>query len=100
LPAEQVAVLLLGDAVAVRVDGLVALRSDWTEVIVRPGTHRIEWIAVLPEGLDPSQDLRWLENATRVEVHLQGGHTYSIRAIGLEDETTAQLQPALSGDTR
>jgi hypothetical protein len=96
LPAGEVVVVLLGDALVARFDGLTAVRGDWTEVRLKPGTHRIQWTERAPEGSSPQTDLAWLSGADCFEVALEAGHTYSLRKRGdggIVDETTARPVP-------
>jgi hypothetical protein len=96
LRASEASVVMLGDAAVARFDGLTALRGDWSEVRLRPGLHRVEWIDNVPEGSSPQVDLLWLQGANRFEAVLEAGHTYSLRSAsdtGLVDETTARPVP-------
>jgi hypothetical protein len=91
--ASEVSVVLLADATAARIDGMTATRGDWTEVRLRPGSHRIEWTERLFADVPPRFDLEWLAGSYRFIVVLEPGHTYSLRArsdTGIVDETTAR----------
>lgn len=93
LPAGDVAVVRLGDASFARIDGLMASRSDWTEVKLRPGTHRIEWHAQTFDDWSGSDSIADMAHAMRALVVLEAGHTYSLRGSPISaivDETTAR----------
>ncbi len=92
LPASEASVVLLADATVARIDGMTATRNDWTEVRLRPGSHRIEWTERISEDGPPRFDLPELPGVHRFLVVLEPGHTYSLRArsdTGIVDETTA-----------
>jgi hypothetical protein len=93
LRPDDVSVVLLADATVARIDGMTATRADWTEVRLRPGSHRIEWTGRASEDGPPRFDLAELPGVHRFGVVLEAGHTYSLRArsdTGIVDETTAR----------
>jgi len=80
MSASEVSVVLLADATVARIDGMTATRSDWTEVRLRPGSHRIEWTERTTDEGPPRFDLPGLAGVHQFLVVLEPGHTYSLRA--------------------
>ena len=60
------------------VDGRTAQRSDWSEVALLPGTHRIRW-RMTPGG-SMSQGAEPLIAPGGIEVAFVAGHAYTLRA--------------------
>lgn len=77
-PPEALALLRLGDAPAVEIDGRAAQRGDWSEVALLPGTHRIRW-RMTPGG-SMSQGAEPLIAPGGIEVTFVAGHAYTLRA--------------------
>jgi hypothetical protein len=82
-PASELAIVRLGDAQAVEIDGRTVLHADWTEVHLLPGTHDIRWqtefgvsVTIEPSGFATGV------KETRVE--LAAGQVYVLRS----DRTT------------
>ena len=78
-PVAELAIVRLGDAQYVEVDGRATSHADWTEVHLLPGEHEIEWqtefgvsMMIEPSGLATGGD--------RVEATLRAGHVYVLRA--------------------
>lgn len=82
-PASEIAIVRLGDAAALEIDGRPVSRVDWTEVHVLPGSHRLRWqtefgasVLVEPSGI--------AAGGREAEVALEAGRAYLLRA----DRTT------------
>ena len=82
-PDTEVAVLKLGDAMGVRIDGREIAHSDYSTVKLAPGSHRIEWaceywvsVMIEPSGFGHS--------SASGELELKAGHVYVLRC----DRTT------------
>jgi hypothetical protein len=76
-PTAELARLKLGDAFAVRLDGLMVAASDWDQVVLLPGPHQVDTIVeygasvmVEPSGFGHA--------STHLEADLAAGHTYVI----------------------
>lgn len=77
-PPAALAIVRLGDAAAVEIDGRAAQRDDWSEVAIQPGAHRIRW-RMTPGGLI-SQGAEPLVAPGGIEVNFEAGHVYTLRA--------------------
>jgi hypothetical protein len=82
-PDTEIAILKLGDAYEVEIDGRKVAHSDYSIVQLAPGTHRIGWscefgVSVM---IEPSG---WAYSGGSAEVELEAGHVYVLRC----DRTT------------
>ena len=100
-PDSDIAIVRLGDAGAAKFDGRIAARGDWSEVLLLPGEHLIEWqtefgVSVLVE---PSG---FATGGNEAKVMLVAGHVYTLRAdrttgpgyrmfFWIRDDTTQQV---------
>lgn len=100
-PDSELAIVRLGDAGAAKFDGRIAARGDWSEVLLLPGEHLIEWqtefgVSVLVE---PSG---FATGGNEAKVMLLAGHVYTLRAdrttgpgyrmfFWIHDDTTQQV---------
>jgi len=100
-PDSDLAIVRLGDADAAKFDDRIASRGDWSEVLLLPGEHLIEWqtefgVSVLVE---PSG---FAMGGNEAKVMLLAGHVYTLRAdrttgpgyrmfFWIRDETTQQV---------
>ena len=82
-PAAELAILKLGDAQAVEIDGRPVSHADWTEVHLLPGTHAVRWqteflvsVMVEPSG--------FATGGREAEADLEAGRVYVLRS----DRTT------------
>lgn len=82
-PAAELAILRLGDAQAVEIDGRPVAQGDWTEVHLLPGLHAVRWqteflvsVMVEPSG--------FATGGQEAAVQLEAGHVYVLRS----DRTT------------
>jgi len=100
-PSAELVVVRLGDANAAEFDGRVALRRDWSEVQLLPGTHAVRWQTEFGVSamLEPSGIVT---GDAAHEVELLAGHTYTLKAdrttgstrqlfFWLRDETTGTV---------
>lgn len=77
--ANEIAIVRLGDAAALEVDGRPVSRADWSEVHVLPGTHRLRWQTEFGVSalIDPSMIAT---GGREAEVSLDAGRVYVLRA--------------------
>lgn len=82
-PANEIAIVRLGDAATLEIDGRPVSHADWTEVHVLPGTHRLRWQTEFGVSalIDPSMTVT---GGREAEVTLDAGRAYVLRA----DRTT------------
>lgn len=78
-PAAELAILRLGDAQAVEIDGRPVSHADWTEVHVLPGRQTVRWqtefgvsVTVEPSG--------FATGGSEAHVELEAGRVYVFRA--------------------
>lgn len=82
-PASEIAIVRLGDATQLEVDGRPASQADWTEVHVLPGSHRLRWQSAF--GVSVLVEPGMIATGGReAEVALEAGRVYVLRA----DRTT------------
>jgi len=97
-PDSDIAIVRLDDVGAAKFDGRLATQGDWTEVLLLPGEHLIEWQTefgvVDPNGLPTG--------GNEAKVVLLAGHVYTLRAdlttgpryrtfFWIRDDTTQQV---------
>lgn len=82
-PAAGFAIVRMGDAGGAEFDGRGVSASDWTEVHLLPGAHRIRWHTEFGVSamVDPAM---FVTGGDEASVTLEPGHVYSLRA----DRTT------------
>jgi hypothetical protein len=82
-PANELAIVLLGDIPSVTVDGLGTFKADYQEIHLMPGRHALAWRKVF--GFSVMVEPAMMKEAgIELDVELKAGHTYKLFA----DRTT------------
>jgi len=80
---SEIAIVRLGDAYTLEIDGRPVSQVDWTEVHVLPGTHVLRWQTefLVSAMIEPTG---FATGGREAVVALEAGHVYVVRA----DRTT------------